>query len=54
MSAEQLKGQGMSNVLQTVIAAGILWTAATISDVTQMVSLHEYRITQLEQIEVKP
>lgn len=54
MSAEQLKqlqGQGVSNILQTVIAAGILWTAVSITDALTLLQVHEYRITQLEQVE---
>jgi hypothetical protein len=38
-----------SNVLQTAIAAGILWAAASLTDVITLVELHEYRITELEE-----
>lgn len=50
MTTQQLQGQGVSNVLQTIIAAGIIWMAATIQDVTGLVELHEYRINKIEQV----
>ncbi len=53
MTAQQIKGQfagqGVSNVLQTVIAAAIIYAGAELGDLTSIVKLHEYRITQIEQ-----
>ena len=45
----QFTGQGVSNILQTIIAAGILWMASSVGDMKTVVELHEYRITQIEQ-----
>lgn len=52
---EGLQGQGMSNVLQTIIAVGIIWMASTLNGLTitvaeqsKDVEQHERRITALE------
>lgn len=54
MTSQQLQGQGVSNVLQTVIAVGIIWMAATINDVSGLVKMHDYRISMIEQTIQKP
>lgn len=55
MTAQQLQGQGVNNVLQTIIAAGVLWMASTLGDLSTMVELNEYRINQIEKLQsVKP
>ena len=59
MTAQQVKnglqGQGVGNIIQTVIAAGILWMCATLNGLTVSVAeqgkdlgQHERRITALE------
>lgn len=41
----------LSNTLQALTIAAILWTGTSIVDVTKTVAIHEWRITKIEQIE---
>lgn len=44
-----MTAQNISNTLQAVTIAAILWTGTSIVDVTKTVAIHEWRITKIEQ-----